>query len=66
MSDPNEGIVLQPYPDTAIRQSLPPLPTRGGSRHVVMPETMVMPTQSELQLQEARAREKRVAKGRDA
>ena len=64
MSDPNEGIVLQPYPDTQARKSVPPLPTRGGSPHAVMPETLRMPSQAEIQQLELRAKERRIAHGR--
>ena len=63
MNDPNEGIILQQYPDTQIRKSVPPLPTRGGSPHVVMPDTLRMPSPAEIQQMELRAKELRLAHG---
>ena len=66
MSDLPEDVILQEYPDAILRKSLAPLPTRGKSTHTPIPDSVVMPTQAELSIQEARAKEKRLARGRDA
>ena len=68
MANTNDGIVLQEYPDEGkpFRTRLPPLPPRGKSTHTPIPDSVVMPTPAELAIQEARAKEKRLANGRDA
>ena len=51
----SEDIVLKEYPDTTVRRTLAPLPTRGGNTNASLPDTVSLPNQSELQRLEREA-----------